>query len=80
MTVTSGCHLIEEFDEENSIVEEKFNITGSVTGLVNNTLVTVSIVYRGDLIRIFSARDAGPIEVRDYYEQFQEYFGGQVED
>ena len=71
---------IEEFDEENSIVEERFNITGSVTGLVNNTLVTVSIVYRGDLIRIFSARDAGPIEVRDYYEQFQEYFGGQVED
>jgi len=43
----------EEFDEENSVVEERFNITGSVTGLVNNTLVTVSVVYRGDLIRIF---------------------------
>ena len=49
---------IEEFDEENSIVEERFNITGSVTGLINNALVTVSIVYRGDLIRIFSAREA----------------------
>ena len=70
----------EEFDEENSIVEERFNITGSVTGLINNTLITVSVVYRGDLIRIFSARDAGPAEVQDYYEQFQEYLDGQVED
>ena len=44
---------VEEFDEGNSITEERFNVTGSVTGLINNTLVTVSIVYRGDLIRIF---------------------------
>ena len=66
----------EEFDEENSIVEESFNITGSVTGLINNTLVTVSIVYRGDLIRIFSARDADSAEVIDYYEQFQQYLNG----
>ena len=70
----------EEFDEENSALEERFNITGSVTGLINNTLVTVSVVYRGDLIRIFSARNAGPMEVRDYYEQFQEYLDGQDED
>jgi len=67
----------EEFDEENSIIEERFNITGSVTGLINNTLVTVSVVYRGDLIRIFSARNAGHTEVRDYYEQFLEYLNGQ---
>ena len=71
---------IEEFDEENSIAEERFNITGSITGLINNTLVTVSVVYRGDLIRIFSARNAGPMEVRIYYEQFQEYLYGKVED
>ena len=71
---------VEEFDEENSGVEERFNITGSVTGLINNTLVTVSVVYRGDLIRIFSARNAGSAEVRDYYEQFQKYLEGQVED
>ena len=67
---------IEEFDEENSITEERFNITGSVTGLINNTLVTISVVYRGDLIRFFSARKAVTTEVRAYYEQFQEYFGG----
>ena len=71
---------IEEFDEDNSVIEERFNITGSVTGLINNILVTVSVVYRGDLIRIFSARNAGPVEVRDYYEQFQEYLNGQDED
>ena len=64
---------IEEFDVENSIVEERFNITGSITGLINNMLVTVSVVYRGDLIRIFSARNASFMEARDYYEQFQEY-------
>ena len=67
---------IEEFDEENSIMEERFNITGSVTGLINSTLVTVSVVYRGDLIRIFSARNASPAEVIEYYEQFQEYLNG----
>jgi uncharacterized DUF497 family protein len=70
----------EEFDEENSVVEERFNVTGSVTGLINNTLVTVAVVYRGDLIRIFSAREVDLLEVQDYYEQFQEYLSGQVED
>ena len=67
---------VEEFDEENSTIEERFNVTGSVTGLINNTLVTVSVVYRGDLIRIFSARDASPLEVKGYYEQFQKYYDG----
>jgi uncharacterized DUF497 family protein len=71
---------IEEYDEENSVWEERFNVTGSVTGLINNALVTVSVVYRGDLIRIISARDAGPSEVEDYYEQFQDYFGGEIKD
>ena len=69
----------EEFDEDNSIFEERFNVTGSVTGLINNTLVTVSVVYRGDLIRVFSAREADPSEVKDYYEQFEEYLGSQDE-
>ena len=63
----------EEFDEDNSITEERFNITDSVTGLINNALVTVSIVYRGDLIRIFSAREADSLELESYYEQFRQY-------
>ena len=66
---------VEDFDEWNSIIEERYNVTGSVTGLINSTLVTVSVVFRGDLIRIFSARDAGPMEVKDYYEQFTRYLG-----
>jgi len=70
----------EEFDEENSISEERFNVTGSVTGLINNTLVTVSVVYRNDYIRIFSARNADILEVRDYYEQFQNYLNGKNDD
>ena len=69
----------EEFDEENSITEERFNVTGSVTGLINNVLITVSVVYRGDLIRIFSARKADPAEARDYYDQFQRYLEEQDE-
>jgi uncharacterized DUF497 family protein len=62
--------LYEEFDVENSIGEERYTVTGSMTGLINDVLVTVSVVYRGDLIRIFSARDADPVEEDDYYEQF----------
>ena len=61
--VFNGPFHTEEFDDENSVMEERFN-------------VTVSVVYRGDLIRIFSARDAGPVEVKDYYDQFQEYLDG----
>ncbi|GMO55810.1 MAG: hypothetical protein Ta2A_00840 [Treponemataceae bacterium] len=70
----------EEFDEDNSVFEERFNVTGSVTGLINNTLVTVSVVYRGDLVRIFSAREADSSEAKDYYEQFEEYLGSHDED
>ena len=71
---------IEEYDKENSISEERFNVTGSVTGLINDTLVTVSVVYRGDLIRVFSARKAISMEARAYYEQFQAYHGGEITD
>ena len=65
---------IEKFDKENSIWEERFNVTGSVTGLINDTLVTVSVVYRGDLIRVFSARYAGPSESKEYYEQLKNIY------
>jgi uncharacterized DUF497 family protein len=70
----------EVFDDKNSITEERFNVTGSITGLINNVLVTVSVVYRGDLIRLFSAREADIKEVQDYYEQLQEYLGRKTED
>ena len=72
--------FIEVFDEKNSVSEERFNVTGSITGLINDTLVTVSVVYRGDLIRVFSARKAISVEESAYYEQFQDYFGGKIAD
>jgi uncharacterized DUF497 family protein len=31
----------EKFDEENSIDEERFRVIGSITGLMNNSLITV---------------------------------------
>ena len=71
---------IEEYDDRNSIWEERFNVIGSVTGLINDTLVTVTVVYRGDLIRIFSARKAISAEVKEYYEQFQNSFGRETKD
>jgi uncharacterized DUF497 family protein len=70
----------EEFDEENSIDEDRFNVTGSMTGLINNKLVTVSVVYRGDFIRIFSARGADLGEKKDYAEQFEALCGRVDED
>jgi uncharacterized DUF497 family protein len=70
----------EKYDEDNSNNEERFKITGSITGLINNILVTVSVTYRGDLIRILSARDADPVGIGGYYEQFTQYFEGEDED
>jgi uncharacterized DUF497 family protein len=71
--------LFEVYDDVNSITEERFNVIGSVTGLINDTLLTVSVVYRIDLIRIFSARDAAPDERGAYYEQFQQFTGRENE-
>jgi uncharacterized DUF497 family protein len=70
----------EENDEENAAKEDRYNITGSITGLINNVLVTVSVTYRDDFIRIISARDADPMEVSDYYEQFAQYLERENED
>jgi uncharacterized DUF497 family protein len=65
----------EAYDEDNSEMEDRYNVTGSITGLINNILVTVSVTYRDGFIRIISARDADPAEAGDYYEQFENYLG-----
>jgi uncharacterized DUF497 family protein len=68
--------LYETWDAENSSSEDRFIVTGSVTGIVNAMLVTVSVTYRGaDLIRIISARAADPAERKEYYEKIIACFG-----
>jgi len=57
---------IEIYDEENSVDEDRFRVTGTITGIVHGRFVTVSITYRDELIRIFSARDADMNEVEEY--------------
>ncbi|GHV85088.1 hypothetical protein AGMMS50230_06960 [Spirochaetia bacterium] len=56
-------------------MEDRFNITGSITGLVNGSFITVSVTYRDDLIRIFSARNAISEEIRGYYEILESIIG-----
>jgi uncharacterized DUF497 family protein len=63
---------MEVFDDENSVDEDRFRITGTVTGLVGGSYLTVSVTYRDSLIRIFSARDAVPEEIRSYNEILSE--------
>jgi uncharacterized DUF497 family protein len=57
----------EVFDEENSTDEDRYRVTGTVIGIIQGRFVTVSVTYRDELIRIFSARDAEPDEIKEYY-------------
>jgi uncharacterized DUF497 family protein len=63
---------MEVYDDENSVDEDRFRVTGTVTGLVGGSYITVSVTYRGSLIRIFSARDADGEEMRHYNEILSE--------
>jgi uncharacterized DUF497 family protein len=56
----------EIFDEDNSTDEDRYRVTGTITGFINGRFVTVSVTYRDELIRIFSARDAEPDEIEEY--------------
>jgi uncharacterized DUF497 family protein len=63
--------LFEVFDELNSTAEDRFNLIGYIAG---QSFVTVSVTYR-ELIRIFSARRAEPVEVRSYNEHAENLVG-----
>ncbi|MDR1352731.1 MAG: BrnT family toxin [Treponema sp.] len=56
----------EAFDADNSLDEDRYRVTGTITGFINGRFVTVSVTYRDELIRIFSARDAEPAEIEEY--------------
>jgi uncharacterized DUF497 family protein len=56
----------EVFDSDNSLDEDRYRVTGTITGFINGRFVTVSVTYRDELIRIFSARDAESAEIEEY--------------
>ena len=65
----------ELFDEDNSIDEDRYRVTGTITGIVHGRFVTVSVTYRDELIRIFSARDANSAEIEEYNNGITGFFG-----
>jgi uncharacterized DUF497 family protein len=65
----------EVFDVDNSLYEDRYKVTGTITGFINGRFVTVSVTYRDELIRIFSARDAAPAEIEEYNDGIRSIFG-----
>jgi uncharacterized DUF497 family protein len=63
--------FVEEYDEENSENEDRYNIVG----FVNGTYITVSFTLRDNLTRIFSARKADIEEEGAYDENIRRYIG-----
>jgi uncharacterized DUF497 family protein len=65
----------EVFDGDNSLDEDRYRVTGTITGFINGRFVTVSVTYRDELIRIFSARDAEPSEIEEYNDGVKSILG-----
>jgi uncharacterized DUF497 family protein len=65
----------EVFGADNSLDEDRYRVTGTITGFINGRYVTVSVTYRDELIRIFSARDAGPVEIEEYKDGIKSILG-----
>ena len=63
--------FIEEYDEENSENEDRYN----VTGFLKNRYITVSFTFRDNLTRVFSARKSDNEEEGAYDENIRRYIG-----
>ena len=63
--------FVEEYDEENSENEDRYNIVGFVKGIY----ITVSFTLRDNLTRMFSAREADNEEEGVYDENIRRYIG-----
>jgi len=63
--------FIEEYDEENSDNEDRYNIIG----FIKDMYITISFTLRGNLTRIFSARKADIEEEGAYDENIRRYIG-----
>ena len=62
---------IEEYDEENSVYEDRYNRIG----IAGDTFITVSFTMRNNLVRIVSVREADDEEGRAYDEHIRQYIG-----
>ncbi|MDR1445960.1 MAG: BrnT family toxin [Treponema sp.] len=67
--------LWEKYDVENSLDEERYRVIGTITGFIQGKLVTVSVTYRDEFVRIFSARPAEPAEIKEYNDGLKKFFG-----
>ncbi|MCL2602307.1 MAG: BrnT family toxin [Treponema sp.] len=63
--------FIEEYDEEHSENEDRYNIVGFVKGIH----IIVSFTLRDNLVRVFSARKADTEEEEAYDEHIRRYSG-----
>ncbi len=61
----SDPFIVEWIDDGQDASEERF----AALGMVDNRLLFVAYTMRGDVIRIISARPAGPFERREYHNE-----------
>ena len=66
--VFSDPYLLEEYDEEHSIDEDRWKIIGMV-----GKILFVIYTERGEYTRLISAREATPGERRRYYAHKENY-------
>jgi uncharacterized DUF497 family protein len=70
--VFDDLFAVEEYDTDNSMYEDRYNITGFLSGL---SYVTVAFLIRDNLARIFSARNADSEEREAYNENVRRHIG-----
>jgi uncharacterized DUF497 family protein len=72
VTVFYDPFSVDDYDDKNSDYEDRYTITGIMKGVA---YVTVSYTVRGNLIRVFSARDADPDEEEAYDKSVRDHIG-----
>jgi len=61
-----------EYDNDNSVFEDRYNMIASTNG---TNCITVSFTTRGEFIRIYSARDADSLEEIAYANNVRAHIG-----
>jgi len=65
VTVFDDPFSVEEYDLDNSITEDRYNVTGNIDG--KWIVVTVTLTPKDNMTRIISARKADAKETEAYY-------------